>query len=266
VLTSTFCCFDGVSVAAERRLWQSGCLSWREYLLLERSIFSARKHAKVRGQIGQAQVAFESCSWDFFLNRLKAPESIRVLPHVRDAVGYLDIETTGLAATDVVTTIALYRRGEARCFVRGINLEVFLRELSGLSMIVTYNGAAFDLPRLRKLFRIDLALPHLDLMHVLRALGYTGGLKWCETLLGISRPDSVALNGPDAVDLWRAWESRGDRSSLLALLRYNIADVVSLERLATEAFNRATSGFPMATRLTTPRQPDVMRLSLEDVL
>lgn len=266
MLTSTFCCFDGVSVSAEQRLWRSGCLSWREYLLLDRSFFSARKHEQVKAQIGPAQIALEAELWDYFLNRLEAPESIRVLIHAREAVGYLDIETTGLAEKDVVTTIALYRRGEPRCFVRGINLEEFMRELSELSLIVTYNGESFDLPRLRKLFRIDMNVPHLDLMHCLRALGYRGGLKRCEALLGIARPEGFSLCGEDAVELWRRYESHDDGDALLRLIQYNLLDVLSLEHLATEVYNRVVSSFPMAKRLSTPRQPDVTQLDLDDVL
>jgi uncharacterized protein len=265
VLTSSFCCFKGLSLAAERRLWQSGCLSWQELLLLDRPVFSQGKHELLKAQIQQAKRALELELWDYFLNRLTASESVRLLPHVLERVGYLDIETTGLSARDVVTTIALIRSGEPRCFVRGINLDNFLGELPHLSLLVTYNGRSFDLPRLRALFGIDLALPHIDLMPCLRAHGYRGGQKKCEELLGLRRPEGISQDGKEAVKLWARYEREGDTESLLRLVRYNIQDALALEILACEAYDRSMSGFPIVTKLQRPATRDVTSLTLADL-
>ena len=42
MLNNTFCCFEGVSVFAERRLWTSGCFSWEEFLRVEQKTFSKK--------------------------------------------------------------------------------------------------------------------------------------------------------------------------------------------------------------------------------
>lgn len=266
MLTSSFCCFEGVSVSAERRLWHAGCRSWRELLVLDAGVFSKPKLERVRAQVKQAMIALEAGLADYFLNRLRPPDTIRVLPHFVDIATYLDIETTGLAAKDRVTTVALVGGGRVQCYVRGLNLDELLRPLADLSMLVTYNGTGFDLPRLRRAFHIDLAVPHLDLRPCLEALGYRGGLKRCEELLGVRRGGTAGLTGEDAVELWRRYDESGDRESLVQLVRYNITDALSLELLAVEVYNRVMSCFPVALGLPRPERPDISALDLHDVL
>jgi len=244
MLTNTFCCFDGLTVSAERRLWSSGCLEWRELLLLDQPALTSGKLAKVRKQIHQAELALEAGLADWFLNRLRAPDSIRVLPHFLKRTGFLDIETTGLDRRDRITTVALSVNGIRRCYVRGENLDEFLRDVEGLSLLITFNGTSFDLPRLRSEFRIDLAQPHIDLRFCLEALGFKGGLKRCEELLGIRRRTEFALTGLDAVHLWRQYEKCGDPDVLSQLIKYNLSDVISLEILAATVFDLVRSSFP----------------------
>ncbi len=266
MLTSTFCCFEGLSGAAERRLWKAGCLNWKELELLDGPLLSARKLAHVRSQIAEARIALDAGLADYFINRLRAPDTIRILPHFRDATGYLDIETTGLAASDRITTVALWSKGRARAYVRGMNLGQLLRDLAGLSLLVTFNGASFDLPRLRSEFRINLAKPHVDLRECLAALGIRGGLKQCEEQLGFTRREAQSLTGADAVQHWRRYEREGHRQSLLALLRYNLQDALSLEILAAQVYDRVMSCFPLALRFPRRSLPDPATLDLKDVL
>jgi hypothetical protein len=255
-----------LTVSSERRLWGSGCLEWRELLVLDQPSLSTGKLEKVRMQIRQAEVALEAGLADWFLNRLRPPDTIRVLPHFREGAGYLDIETTGLGRRDYVTTVALSVGGRRRCYVRGRNLDELLRDLTDVSLLVTYNGASFDLPRLRSEFRIDLGIPHLDLRPCLEALGYKGGLKRCEELMGIGRSGDEVLTGRDAVELWERYRESGDEELLLRLLRYNLRDVLSLEVLAVKVFNLVAGSFPRPARLPLPKPPDPETLALHDVL
>lgn len=80
MLSHTFCCFDGVSLSAEQHLWRMGYFEWRELLLLDPRIFSSTKLENLRAQIRQANIALEAGLPDYFLNRLKAPHKIRILP------------------------------------------------------------------------------------------------------------------------------------------------------------------------------------------
>ena len=254
MLTSSFCCFDGVSRSAELRLWQTGWRTWRELQVLDPGVFSRRRLEKVRAQVAQAEVALQAGLADYFLRRLGPPDRVRVLPHFLDVTGFLDIETTGLTRHDHITTIALVTATGARAFVRGRDMDTFMAQIPELKLLVTYNGSHFDIPRLRKELRIDLGIPHLDLRPCLEAHGYTGGLKRCEELLGINRPEEVRLTGGDAVELWKEYERHGSEEHLRRLVGYNIQDARSLAVVATRLYNRVMATHPERPRLRLPHQ------------
>jgi uncharacterized protein YprB with RNaseH-like and TPR domain len=89
---------------------------------------------------------------------------------------------------------------------------------------------------------------HIDLCPALRRLGYKGGLKRIEEILGIQRPPEVeGLGGFDAVRLWREYRRRRDPRALDLLLAYNRADIENLSLLLAFAYGRlkAASGFPV---------------------
>ncbi len=106
-------------------------------------------------------------------------------------------------------------------------------------MIVTFYGAGFDLPMLKKAFRgLSFDQVHLDLCFAFRQLGVRGGLKKIEMQMGISRGDETdGLNGLDAIRLWREYE-RGNTQSLETLIDYNREDVVNLETLTEILYQR----------------------------
>ena len=69
-------------------------------------------------------------------------------------------------------------------------------------------------------------------------LGYYGGLKATERVVGLQRTDETqGLSGSDAVDLWTLYE-RGDEDALDLLLAYNREDVEHLRPLADLAYRR----------------------------
>jgi len=208
----------------------------------------------VRIQIEESKLALHELNAGFFLPRLPAGDLARVYPHFAGRIGYLDIETTGLEAWSEITTIALYDGATVRTFVRGVNLDSFPSALASCSMVVTYNGARFDLPFIRKHFGIAMDMPHLDLMRPLRALGYKGGLKNCERLLGIRRQVPEDMDGFEAVRLWFA-HRRGDRTALAKLLAYNSQDVISLETLLIKTYNFSMKSHPLFRETPCPPQP-----------
>jgi len=220
------------------------------------NILSERKRNDVERQVAEANVALEAGLADYFLNRLSGAQKMRILPHFRDRVAYIDIETTGLGAEDVITTIALVANGRAHVFVRGANLSDFLAHVARAAVLVTFNGARFDLPRLRREFAIDLGLPHVDLLPALRDLGCRGGQKQCAAQLvaGRQTPGS-SLTGADAVELWRKFRETGDDEYLKRLVQYNLEDAVTLELLAVAAYNRVMSGHPLFRPIPRPRLP-----------
>lgn len=249
MLTASFSCFKGLSISSERKIWELGCLSWEQFNYLPKSTFSAKKTAVVRSEIEQARIALKGGMVDYFLNRFTNPDKVRVLSEFQNRSAIIDIETTGLTSKDEITCIAVLKHGEISLFVKNINLSGFLETLQGVNLLITYNGTRFDIPFIRKSFGIDLAIPHLDLMPVLKQLGYAGGQKKCEELLRLKRTHSSGVRGEDAIFLWDGWQRYGNRADLDQLMLYNAEDVFMLEKLAVKSYNRVMRNSPLGSKL-----------------
>ena len=103
-------------------------------------------------------------------------------------------------------------------------------------LLVTFNGARFDVPFLEQSFDLSLEYPHLDLLYPCRQIGLDGGLKAIERTIGLER-DRPDVSGEDAVRLWREYE-RGDEGALETLVSYNREDAVNLRTLADTVTER----------------------------
>ena len=134
-----------------------------------------------------------------------------------------------------------------RALVRGDDLDELPEALAKYRLVVTFNGASFDLPFLRNEFPdIPTTFAHIDLRWTLRRLGYRGGLKRIEQATGLARPGELSgLTGYHAVLLWELAQ-QGEDGALKTLVRYNAEDVVSLPRLAEMAVREMALGTPMA--------------------
>lgn len=250
MLTRTFCHIPGVGAQSEQRLWDAGVRSWGDALSCE---LSGRRGDVIRAAAEQSIERHQQRDARYFAAHLPPREHWRLFREYSDSVAYLDIETTGLGMpNDHVTTIALYDTRRVRHYVHGVNLEQFERDVAAYDLIVTYNGKSFDLPFLRKFLRVDVDVAHIDLMHVLRSIGHSGGLKAIEQRLGYSRTDMADIDGYFAVVLWHEYERTGDARVLETLLAYNVQDVLTLESLMALAFNTKLRATPFADELTVP--------------
>ncbi len=183
--------------------------------------------------VEESRAHLEAMDHAYFAGGLPYREHWRAFGEFRGRIGYLDIETTGLSsASDAITVIGVYDGRETHTFVRGKNLDAFPKHLRRYSLLVTFNGARFDLPFIRHAIpETVLDQLHVDLMYPLRRMGFRGGLKRIEREMGIVRSEETqGLDGWEAVRLWRAYE-RGDRKALETLVAYNREDVENLERL-----------------------------------
>jgi uncharacterized protein YprB with RNaseH-like and TPR domain len=144
---------------------------------------------------------------------------------------YLDIETT---FEQTISVIGIYRTdaGTVQLVGGGVNDLALYQALEGVTTLVTFNGASFDLPFIRRRLLVDLRhdFAHCDLLHICRRRGLRGGLKQVEATLGIAR-ETAGISGWDAPRLWRRYELAGDRVALATLLAYNREDVVNLAEL-----------------------------------
>jgi uncharacterized protein YprB with RNaseH-like and TPR domain len=259
MLRHTFCHLPGVGEKTEQRLWAAGLTTWDVVLQQEPDRVGTTR--RLPGSFLRESVAHHSAgnaAW--FGEHLSAAQSWRLFGDFRESCAYLDIETTGMASNDHITTICLYDGRSIRTYVYGQNLADFARDVQAYRLLVTYNGKSFDLPVLRRCLRCDFNQAHIDLRHILASLDLRGGLKNCERLVGLQRPGMQEIDGFVSVLLWRDFRRRKDPKSLETLLAYNIQDTVNLERLMVHAFNRKLAGltsapFAAGYRLPPPTVP-----------
>lgn len=239
MLRETFIHIEGVGPRREETLWRSGIRTWDDVPRLGRGLgLPGTVVRRIDAETVRSDDALRRGRYRYFADALPLREHWRALPEFRNAVAYLDIETTGLSmGRDAVTVVGVYDGRRERSFVKGENLDELPAALERTKLLVTFNGTRFDVPFLRHaLPRMRLDQIHVDLVHAMHRLGYRGGLKRIETQLGIERSDETSgLRGWDAVRLWRAHES-GDSGALDLLLQYNMEDVVHLETLADLAY------------------------------
>jgi uncharacterized protein len=253
VLRQTFCHVPGVGIKAEERLWASGVTSWDALGTEVVAGMTPRKREVLAQHVAESRRQLEGKNPMFFAETLPSAEHWRLFPDFRDRVAYVDIETTGLGGYgDHITTIALYDGRVVRHYVHGQNLADFARDIREYRLLVTYNGKTFDLPFLRSAFGLALDQAHIDLRYVLAGLGYKGGLKACERSLGLDRGDLAEVDGSFAVLLWNEYKRRQNQQALETLLAYNIRDVVNLEALLIEAYNRKVATLPFGPQLVLP--------------
>jgi hypothetical protein len=166
---------------------------------------------------------------------------------------YLDTETTGLAggtgtvpfllglawydedAGSFMLEQALLRRlGEEAPI-----LALLSERLAAASMIVSYNGKAFDLPLLRTRYVMNRmpappALPHLDLVHLARRV-HKHRLK-VRTLSALEhnvlgRVRIGDTHGEDIVACYAHFLRTGDEEALFGVVEHNAADVLAMVAL-----------------------------------
>jgi uncharacterized protein YprB with RNaseH-like and TPR domain/predicted nuclease with RNAse H fold len=242
MLQQTFIHIPGIGKQTELELWQHGIRSWDDADRFEKRFgaVGARLHQKLDEYIPRSREAIRRKDAAFFERLSTLGEAWRVFPEFAEECIYLDIETTGLSSVfDMVTMVGLYDGRKYKVFVEGDNLQELPSHLRNYSVVVTFNGAGFDL-RFLKLAFPDLTLPpiHIDLRWVTRKLGIKGGLKSVEEKFGLKRPESIEnLTGYDATVLW-AKHLRGEKSALKQLIQYNTEDVVHLKAIMEIAYDR----------------------------
>ena len=260
MLKQTFRHIQGIGEKTERRLWKAGATCW-EYFLDNPTLGSLPRwlQDESRFELERSLTALEKRDAQYFLTKLPHQLHWRLYPEFSERVAYLDIETTGLGAQEaMVTVIGLYDGERSQVYVHGQNLEQFVTDIDAFTLLVTYNGKQFDLPFLRTKLGIRLNQAHIDLRYPLATLGYKGGLKKIEQLMGLERPGLVSqLDGWCAVVLWRYYE-RGESGALETLLHYNLEDVVHLPALLAKVYNTSIQQLPFPVEpVTLPDPPPI---------
>ena len=222
----------------ERRLWRQGVTHWDAF---DRDVdgVGSTTADRIETFIDEARPRLADRDSTYFDRTFPSSERWRLYETFRDDACFFDIETTGLDHDrDEVTTVSVHSGDETRTLVNGDDLtaDALVDAFAGAGLLVTFNGARFDIPFLETSFGVDLDYPHLDLMYTCKKLGLSGGLKAVEREVGIDR-DRPDISGRDAVRLWRQYE-RGDDAALDTLVSYNREDTVNLRALADHVTSR----------------------------
>jgi uncharacterized protein YprB with RNaseH-like and TPR domain/predicted nuclease with RNAse H fold len=230
MLQQTFTHIPGIGRQTELELWEHGVRSWDDADRFEKRFgaVGARLQEKLDKYIPLSREAIRRKDAAFFERLSTRGEAWRIFPDFAEECVYLDIETTGLSSVfDMVTMVGLYDGRKYKAFVEGDNLHDLPTHLRNYSVVVTFNGAGFDL-RFLKLAFPGLKLPpiHIDLRWTTRKLGMKGGLKSIEDLTGY-----------DATVLWAKY-LRGEKHALDQLIQYNTEDVVHLKAIMEITYDK----------------------------
>jgi uncharacterized protein YprB with RNaseH-like and TPR domain len=241
MLERTFIHVPGIGQTTERRLWEAGVREWQDALGLERKplSFSEERWRLVRDTLTSSVQSLNAGDHRHFAGLLAARDHWRAFPDFQHRAAYVDIETTGCTGFDMVTVIGVYDGVRTRQYVAGDNMDQFPADIDDFSLLVTFNGACFDLPFLRQRFPgLDFHQLHIDLRYPLASLGLKGGLKAIEKRVGLARGDAIdGMDGWDAVRLWHEYR-QGREASLELLLEYNRADIENLAVLVRFGYER----------------------------
>lgn len=268
MLKNTFIHIPGIGPKTEQRFWDSGIHSWDDFTQNCPISLSQSKMDTVTSYLDESTQHFKSGNPKYFSDLLPSNQHWRFFPEFRNSTVYLDIETTGLESWgNIITTIALYDGDFITYYINGQNLDDFMDDIRKYKVIATYNGKTFDVPFIEKYFGIKLDHAHIDLRYILGSLGYRGGLKSCETQLGIDRGDLTGVDGFFAVLLWHDYKRTGNQKALETLLAYNIQDVLTLENLMVIAYNMKIKDTPFyRNQLPAPVLPEIpFEVDLETV-
>jgi len=237
MIRSSFILLENIGKKKEVNLWNSGIKDWHDFLKEEKlKGISKGKKGYYSRRIKEAQKALAADDPHYFIGKLPAKEMWRLYPDFKEDCCFLDIETDSYGDVVVVGISNYYT---TNTFVKGFNLEKGLleKELAKYKLLVTFNGGAFDLPKLKKQLLVEIKVPHLDLKPLCVNLGLKGGLKEVERVLNLKRPAHLYGN---PVELWRAFHASGDREYLELLVDYNREDVENLKGVMDVVYKKMT--------------------------
>jgi uncharacterized protein YprB with RNaseH-like and TPR domain len=240
MLQQTFAHVTGIGERTERRLWGAGIGSWLEFLRVDRArLLGPARSDRVAREIEESVRRYDRAEWRYFNERLPGSCKWRAFGDLGDRALCVDIETDGGTGPENITMIGAFDGTTVRTFIAGRDLDRAVEYLEQFPLVISFNGARFDLPLILRRFPYHLFnFIHLDLVHPLHRLGVGGGLKSVEKKLDIRRcPETEGLDGWDAVRLWNRYRS-GDAAALDRLVQYNAEDTRNLLPLAQWAYAR----------------------------
>lgn len=238
----------GVGPVSETRIWDAGISDWDALITAQHGGAGVGAIVRrIRPEIVESGQRLAARDFAWFSRRLASRHHWRAARSFGDRALFLDIETAGLTAADRITVIGVGCGTRPRALVRDVGTDRFrhadLAELKQPpdhpALIVTFNGAAFDLPFMRRELEAEFDDKlHIDLRWLLPRFGRVGGLKQVEREIGVARsPETSSMCGWDAVVLWDQWQTYRRPATLNRLVRDNLEDVANMRPVLDHALS-----------------------------
>ncbi len=231
MIEKTFIFLKGISYKKEKKLWSSGVLSWEQFQNSNLPLKHKQEHDAL---LRKAQRNLYSNNSRFFARLLRLKDNWRLYNYFKQDAVFLDIETVGCK----IVLIGIYNNYDYSPFVYDYNLDLtkVLSKLIRSKLLVVFNGAAFDIPRLSKLLSYNLTqIPIFDIRFSLLSAGFSGTLKELETKFNIYRKPE--LKSVDVCYLWNNFVYNKNSSALRRLISYNFEDTYNLRLLADKTYS-----------------------------
>jgi hypothetical protein len=237
VLRATFQLLAGLGPRRERALWDAGVVDWaRAAPEVTSAVLPEALAVGLAERALAAEQAFAAGDLAALGRLLPIAEHWRLFGAFAARAVFLDIEADPM---DGITAIGLLGPEGPRLLLGGRDVGRFPELVPESALLVTFNGACFDLPHLRRAFPDWQPPPaHIDLRPVWQRLGHHGGLKALEEAQGFGRPAHLrGLDGSSACWLWRHGQL-GNHQALQRFAEYNLYDVINLPPLLGLAYNQ----------------------------
>ena len=157
MITSSFSFLEGFGRKQEQNMRNLGIDNWDLFLRNEKiKGVSGKRKCYYDRKILEARKALYNSDSSYFVNLLSQSEMWRLYDFFKSEAVFLDIETTGLSKNeDDITVFGLYDGINTKTMIKGINLDygALKKELNKYKLIVTFNGASFDLPFIEKRYQ-----------------------------------------------------------------------------------------------------------------
>ena len=251
MLRNTFQHIEGFGAIKELALWESGILSWSDFLKRHSQQLELFIDKAAKTILDDSINALKKGDADFFAKTLSQSEFYRIALTFPEDVMFLDIETTGLSRYyDHITLIGWSFLNEFNVYYKGLGKEKLNAAFNRAKCVVTFNGSLFDLPFIKSEFsELKIPLCHIDLRFFAKRFGFSGGLKEIEKLIGFERPIEInKLSGEFAPVLWHKYKE-GDLKSLKKLINYNMFDIDGMKLLLDVCVEKALQGLPNIRQL-----------------
>lgn len=242
MLRNTFCHLPRIGETTEQRLWKNGVRNWKEFIQ-QTDLYgiSEKRKPYFDRQLKSAQQALLNNDAEFF-TQIPSTQQWRVWEEFKGEAAFIDIETN---YQNNITVLGVSDGENVWQFLRhhNMNAKEITELLKRFKVLVTFNGACFDLPIIKRYFKNAVPnVPHIDLRFAGAKAGLTGGLKSIEKELGIDRGEELdGVSGADALVLWSQYRKTGEQQFRDILLEYNAEDVLNLKPLAQVIYDRLSA-------------------------